>query len=238
MVYVTAGGVLARSVCKLAGYDACDDVAAAVASALTIIFTAAADYSGGEAVSVPELPSPRRSFNSYQDMLVTAMEGHGLKFADIQPALPAEEAQKRSTEEPYLLERFLIKELLAADNTTTHDFYVNYYSNGGAVIHHPLLGADEHLTSPLAKRYSHPGFKVSYTMRRKSSLTGYKRDVMTTGIAGYWAGLVETTSMTDYIGFEEENGKANFYFRIIPEIRGFGTNYESVDICGGMASYL
>ncbi|KAI8228646.1 hypothetical protein K4K54_002083 [Colletotrichum sp. SAR 10_86] len=28
---------------------------------------------------------------------------------------------------------------------------------------------------------------------------------------------------------------ANFYYRIIPELNSFGLNYESVDICGGMA---
>ncbi|KAL4900482.1 hypothetical protein BDW74DRAFT_170859 [Aspergillus multicolor] len=44
--------------------------------------------------------------------------------------------------------------------------------------------------------------------------------------------------MDDFIGFAETGHAANFYYRIIPETKGFGRNYESVDICGGMAGYL
>ncbi|RLL97478.1 hypothetical protein CFD26_106686 [Aspergillus turcosus] len=46
------------------------------------------------------------------------------------------------------------------------------------------------------------------------------------------------TSKFDFSGFAETEHAANFSYRIIPEIRGFGTNYETVDVCGGMASYL
>lgn len=43
---------------------------------------------------------------------------------------------------------------------------------------------------------------------------------------------------TEYIGLVKDGHKADFYYRIIPEVRGFGLNYESVDFCGGMASLL
>jgi hypothetical protein len=56
--------------------------------------------------------------------------------------------------------------------------------------------------------------------------------------AAAWAVTSDTYAMTDYIGFAETDHSANFYYRIIPESNGFGLNYESVDICGGMASFL
>lgn len=44
--------------------------------------------------------------------------------------------------------------------------------------------------------------------------------------------------MTDFIGFAETDHNANFYYRIIPESRSFGLDYESVDICGQMGGFL
>jgi hypothetical protein len=44
--------------------------------------------------------------------------------------------------------------------------------------------------------------------------------------------------MTDFIGLAQDGYNANFYYRIIPEVRGFGLNYESVDVCGGMGDFL
>jgi hypothetical protein len=56
--------------------------------------------------------------------------------------------------------------------------------------------------------------------------------------AAAWAAASKSYGMTDFIGFAETDHSANFYYRIIPESRGFGLNYESVDICGGMAGFL
>jgi len=44
--------------------------------------------------------------------------------------------------------------------------------------------------------------------------------------------------MTDFISFAETAHTANFYYRIIPESKAFGLNYESVDICSRIASFL
>jgi hypothetical protein len=34
----------------------------------------------------------------------------------------------------------------------------------------------------------------------------------------------------------KDGHKADFYYRIIPEVLGSGLNCETVDVCGGMAS--
>jgi hypothetical protein len=38
--------------------------------------------------------------------------------------------------------------------------------------------------------------------------------------------------MSDYIGLLKTSHSANFYFGIIPGLKGFGLNYESVYVCG------
>lgn len=56
--------------------------------------------------------------------------------------------------------------------------------------------------------------------------------------AAAWAATSKIYDMTDFIGFAETGYSANFYYRIIPEVRGFGLNYESVDVCGQMGGFL
>lgn len=82
------------------------------------------------------------------------------------------------------------------------------------------------------------GFKISYTTRSKSRLSYSKQQEMSGFIAAAWAAASEAYDMTDFIGLAQDGYNANLYYRIIPEVRGFGLNYESVDICGGMGGFL
>lgn len=121
----------------------------------------------------------------------------------------------------------------------THDVAFNHYSNGGTVLH--LGGANETLAanpSDLSKRtgFGHEGFKISFTTRQPTALTKSQQDDMANSIARDRSYRVFAAS--DYIGLVKDGHKADFYYRIIPEVRGFGLNYESVDVCGGMAGLL
>ncbi|OQD61890.1 hypothetical protein PENPOL_c014G09920 [Penicillium polonicum] len=51
-------------------------------------------------------------------------------------------------------------------------------------------------------------------------------------IATNWALDAYAAPMSDYMGLVKTGNHPNFYYRIIPEVKGFGLNYESVDICG------
>jgi len=53
-----------------------------------------------------------------------------------------------------------------------------------------------------------------------------------------WAGYGNAGKMQDYFGLQKTGHTANFYFRIIPEISGYGENYETVDYCGKQGSFL
>ncbi|KAL4997513.1 hypothetical protein BDV10DRAFT_186108 [Aspergillus recurvatus] len=132
----------------------------------------------------------------------------------------------------------------ALDGSPKHDIIANYYDNGATILHLPLpdggSGANSTEGSALTKQFDKPGFKISFTTRTRTKLTQAHQRSMTLAGAATWAVYADNSGhkIDDFIGFAETGHAANFYYRIIPEVRGFGTNYESVDVCGGMASYL
>lgn len=146
--------------------------------------------------------------------------------------------------EPALKTRAIIKSMKHDD--LQHDIAFNYYDNGGLVLH--LAGDSQTLSTgadassvngtDLEKRFNGEGFKISLTTRKRSLLTRAHQNEMSNYIAADWAVAAKRDHLGDYMGLVKTDHTANFYFRIIPEIKGFGLNYESVDICGGMAGFL
>ncbi|KAE8140796.1 hypothetical protein BDV38DRAFT_279767 [Aspergillus pseudotamarii] len=199
-----------------------------------LIFTSAAEYSGADPVPVPELPV---QVASYQASLTAALSKSDLEYTTIDPAPLQESPEKRSEDEPHLLERFMIRGLRPVSNTTAQsdtagqDIFVHHYNNGDTVLHLPI-GRESLSAENLNKRYDHPGLKISFTTRQLSKLSRKQQSDMASGIANMWEYYARTTPMNEYIGFVETDHKADFYFRIIPEVKGFGTNYGSVDVCG------
>jgi len=61
---------------------------------------------------------------------------------------------------------------------------------------------------------------------------------MSAHLANDWADYADNQNIDEYIGFVETSPTAKFYFRIIPELQGFGLGYEDVNVCGGMGKYL
>ncbi|KNG88872.1 hypothetical protein ANOM_003717 [Aspergillus nomiae NRRL 13137] len=242
LAYIVYGSGLAWAICGLTGHDECDKVGGAVLFTMGLIFTAAADYSGADPVPVPELPGAMK-VPSYQASLTAALSQSDLEYTAIDPAPLQEAPEKRSEDEPHLLERFLIRGLRPVSNATAQsdtdgqDIFVHHYDNGGTVLHLPI-GRESLSAEKLNKKYDHPGLKISFTTRRVSKMSRQHQTDMASGIASMWEYYARTTPMNEYIGFVETGHHANFYFRIIPELKGFGTNYESVDVCGGMAGML
>lgn len=222
LVYVIAGGLLARSLSMLVGYGFGNEVGMLFASVLAIILTAMSDYYRGE-------PKPKRkhshilpSFNSYRDMFIAAIEAHGLVYADIQVVVHTNhthEAEKHLDGEPELLERFLIRGIPTLGYPAKSSFQVNYFRNGSVVIH-STSGIVEDLITGLGKRYHHPGFKVSFKIYKyvEEELTRYDYQDMAAEITGFWAAS-GTASNAEYIGYETEPKKdrVNFYIKITPE---------------------
>jgi hypothetical protein len=140
--------------------------------------------------------------------------------------------------EPSLLSRLHIAGATLPDLDRKADIIANLFEGGTAVLQLPMTGLSNNTN--LAKRFDGAGFKISYTTRIKTQLSVDHQWDMGEAIGLKWADVANHwgNGPTDVIGFTSVNHQANFYYRIIPEIRGFGLNYESVDICGGMSGLL
>jgi hypothetical protein len=210
-----------------------------------MVYVAAAHYSG----SVPEgLPTKRQADGSqdyvrlWETMLSSSDDFSYDSLESL--ALHSDDATlTRRQGEPSLVHRVHVAGF-TVDNSPKHDIIANHYDNGETVLQLPLPGGNYDtnatLGSNLYKRFDKPGFKISFTTRERSKLTQAHQKSMALAGAATWAVYADNAShkMDDFIGFAETGHAANFYYRIIPELRGFGTNYETVDVCGGMASYL
>ncbi|KAL2007634.1 hypothetical protein VTN00DRAFT_7616 [Thermoascus crustaceus] len=190
----------------------------------------------------------RSSIGSYQDIFVKAMADHGVQYAGILPDsssdhLGGKQRSQEDDEEPELHERFLIKGLMIRpsisnddnnNNNITHDVWVNRYSNGGIVLHLPAPDQllNDNSSSTITRRTAAPGFKISYATRSQSYLTNAHQKQMASAIAEYWRRLAVDDGISEFMGFEKTGSTANFNFRIIPESRSFGGNYEDRDYCG------
>ncbi|KAI0124158.1 hypothetical protein BJ170DRAFT_735867 [Xylariales sp. AK1849] len=240
VVYITAGSGLAHGVCALTDYDKCDGLVTVIQGALSLIYAAAAHYSGAQPdtsgiATARDLDVHAAALEWWQN----ATAAHELSY-DALDTLPfdiADEALNRRDGDPRLLTRIQISGLLNNVTGTKQDIIVNGFDGGDTVLHLPV---GQSTNKSISTRVNRPGFKIAYTTRERSKLTRAHQDEMSIYAAEMWADYADIKSynMDDFIGFAETGHSANFYYRIIPEEKGFGLNYESVNICGGMAKYL
>ncbi|KAE8311081.1 hypothetical protein BDV41DRAFT_589889 [Aspergillus transmontanensis] len=240
VAFVTFGPEAAKYICRAIthGESTCDDWAQGIRYALGLIF-AIFGKDGAEPAVRPGEPVRRINARSYLDIATSALKESSLQFTSIEADdnLPSDE--KRSSDEPSLVERFLIRGLYHADlgNDATN-IWVNHYSNGDNILQIAPEDGQQDGSSTLTRRWDKPGFKIAYTTRKKSPLNEQDALKMARHISMKWQGMAIGNDISDFIGFVEIGHTANFYFRIIPEHKGYGLNYESVDICGGMAGML
>lgn len=245
LAFLNIGAHLASEICKHYHFDDCAWWIPKIQWSINGIFAVAAGRgraSGGEGVSPDqELSSVGvrdLSKMSYGERIEEWLHDERFNYNHVEDVnIITLSHQKRNTDEPDLVYRAIVRGIL--NEGFTHDVAFNYYSNGGTVLH---LGAMNQTLaanpSNLSKRvgFSQEGFKISFTTRRAAALTSAQQNDMANWIARDWATHVFAAS--DYIGLVKDGHVADFYYRIIPEVKGFGLNYETVDICGGMASLL
>ncbi|KAE8387086.1 hypothetical protein BDV23DRAFT_186659 [Aspergillus alliaceus] len=225
--FLNIGLVLAADICEHYHFDDCKWWIREIQWGINAIFSIAAAHgavNGADGVSPDQelqlLHDDRFNYDLVEEVDILAIT-----------------YQKRSNDEPHLMHRSIVRGI--KNEGFTHDVAFNHYTNGGTVLH--LGGPNETLAadpSRLSKRagFGHEGFKISFTTRQGSALTKDEQDQMANDIARDWSERV--FQATEYIGLVKDGHKADFYYRIIPELQGFGLNYESVDVCGGMASLL
>jgi hypothetical protein len=187
----------------------------------------------------------RRSltFNSTLD-LETMLKDDGYRFDAIEVVSSTALSLEKRDSEPSLKSRTIIRGLVDEESSEASDIAINDFGNEefdlqyGAVFE--ALSAENETTTSLHKRYNGHGIKVPFTTRIRSKLTRAHQREMSAAIARDWGDKATSAGyrMNEYFGLVKTDHQANFYFRIIPEVRGFGLDYESVNACGGMAKYL
>lgn len=146
----------------------------------------------------------------------------------------AEKNVARSERDPRLVARVHYGGLVHKETGQKVDIVANHFEDEQTVLHLPVDQANR----KLSKRLDRAGFQISFTTRVRSLLTAVHQSEMPFFLATAWSRMSKEFPMDDIIGFAETEHFANFYHRIIPELRGFGEFYETVDECGGLGKYL
>jgi hypothetical protein len=247
VVYTTAGGVTALSVCNLLhnhgigpiGPSDCQNYGAIVASVVAVIFTATSKQS---ALPAPAQKTERfvesAAGTSLSQHLIASFAADGVEYDSIVPlAMSPSSKAKRHLESRQMIEHFSILGYKYNQNTTVDAIVADFGNGEGHIFVTPSPPATA--TPGLSKRHQGPGFKLSFTERERSQLSRQHQLQMSDRIASDWGQRADRNRITEWIGFERTGHTANFYLRIIPEIRGYGENYESVDApCGQMGRFL
>jgi hypothetical protein len=139
--------------------------------------------------------------------------------------------------EPALVNRVVLRNLTFPENPRGHDVAIHHDGDGTGQLHLPHFGQSLGGASDVHKRFDGAGFKIAFTSRPNPTPNRSNEAAISNALAQNWWREADAT-INELIGFAKTSNKANFYWRIIPEIQGFGLNYESVDVCGGMAAYL
>jgi hypothetical protein len=181
-------------------------------------------------------------FNNFTQNLGSALQESGFSYDVLDSiTVPGLNFGKRDVE-PSIVSRLIARNMKANNSSSVYDVAFNYYDNGDLNLHlagdfETLPWAEEY-KSVAQKRFNGAGFKIAVTTRKKSLLTRAHQNEMANHIAADWAVASYREHAGDYFGLVKTDHTANFYFRIIPEVRGFGLGYESINTCGGMASFL
>ncbi|KAK5173997.1 uncharacterized protein LTR77_001076 [Saxophila tyrrhenica] len=245
VVYASTAGLSAFGVCRILrdhgiggiGTNDCSSIALIVGPVVLSIFVATG--SGAD-------PAPTQDTEKRSSPLLLADHVHstfaGLGFEhDGVSSVPLAPHDASSTHLP-MLDHAHVKNFRHG-NHTVDLHYADFGSGNGHVRISPPSTSFSSTNPEHSKRQGHdgPGFKISFTSRQPSLLTQDHMSQASYAIADDWADRADRNdpeNMADYIGFQETDDTANFYYRIIPEGDGYGLEYESVDVCGGMGGYL
>lgn len=234
VAYWSFGGHFARSVCDTYGWGDCTGLATALSSAMMSIF-AITQFKEEGAKSFPARdttsfagPLTKHLAASYADA--------GISFRSVDDATPALHARYASDQK---------KPVEVASVTglefgnSTNDLHVFDFGDGNGHVYVPLPdinSGSRHKREAIV--HIGAGFKVSYTTRKPSKLSYSQQTTMANVLGSYWSKTAAKMDLLDLIGFVATDHDANFYWRIIPKMIGFGLEYESVDVCGQMGQYL
>lgn len=243
---------MAKDICNDQDAPNCVKYIGYVQRAMNLIIVVAPHLKGGVGATLGspdthDVSSPAKrdtlSSSTFGNSLHQALHDDGWKYDVIEHVDVSKIGLRKRHDEPELVHRFIARNLVYNDQANTSDVAFNYFDNGDLNLHFAgdfgTLPSNPTQNATIQRRgNSGAGFKVATTTRTQSKLTRSHQDSMANAIAESWQFNAAYHKMSDYIGLVKTSHHANFYFRIIPETKGFGLNYESVNICGELKGFL
>ncbi|KGO47559.1 hypothetical protein PEXP_014460 [Penicillium expansum] len=241
----------AKKVCEQENSPNCVKYIGYVQSALDILFLAADILHGAVGTSSTAEDSnldpgpvrrglPTDTFSA--DALHAALQNDGWIYDLLEQIDVSSLNLEKRDSDPRMTQRLIARNVTLDDQASASDIAFNYFDNGELNLHFPggagTFPTSNAQNSPLHARFDGAGFKVSATTRSRSPLARDQQKAMAHEIAMDWASDACAYPMADYMGLVRTDSHPNFYSRIIPEVRGSGLNYESVDICGPLYEFV
>ncbi|KAK5735743.1 hypothetical protein LTR17_007915 [Elasticomyces elasticus] len=239
IIYISLSGVGSKAVCDILhahgigppGTSTCQNYGIAIGSAVGLIFQGVQESQGTEAA--PTGDTTKRNAPSLVDRLNAILDADQQEHGGVS-SLPLSDIESRDVGNPPMLQHAKITGFRHGNSSS--DFTIADFGSGNGHVYvqpHFNQSADS-----LAKRHTGPGFKIAFANKIPSKLTRAHQLSMASAIGDGWGQAADDLSAADYFGFVETGHYANFYLRIIPELYSYGSNYESVDVCGYLGSYL
>ena len=244
LAYVSTGYYSTLYVCRRMNQPHCDEIAKAIASGIASIAFIAGRATGS-------IPKSQAGEHQDQDQtlagfLRNALSEDGEVFEGVHEMTHSRARAGDAGDKNAPLEIASVRNWNYDD--TLVNFDVHDFGGGDGHILVPLSfnngTSDAGTTAEAEERYGvqgskAPGFKISYSTKEKTKLSKSQSAQMANAVAADWASHAKSENkMSNYIGLWKTGHRANFYYRIIPEVSNFGSNYESVDFCGSMTRFL
>ena len=195
--------------------------------------------SKGHSTGAVDAPVRRSLLDAATPDMVATMENHlrarGATFESIEVFHEGGLSARHVDDEVYTTIRMLGVRDAASGSTVPmdHQLKMRHSDRTGVVDIRESQSATDRL---LGKRHDGPGLKITYNAREtQHNVDLAKAKLIYTPIADEYGRMVKAElgkKAPELIG-EAHFGEGNeLEFRIIPELDGFGLNYEDVEVCG------
>jgi len=239
------GGTVAWSTCRQINHHAGTDLLCTELASLVAAIT----YGAVLAASKPdkgwegaEGGPGRRALDGNHHVLFNYLQSHGFEWQRLELSTISKRHSVEAVPDSFVTEHFVLRAVHQTNSTLTPaDIYFTTYANRtGTVrtIHVPVAG--------IGKRHDGAGFKVSWkavdwnsqamSQPGATPVIGWVAQELSTAISRNWVWWVDNRNLEEWIGYVRINyimlRLLSVGLRIIPELTGFGENYEDVGICG------
>ncbi|KAJ5732517.1 hypothetical protein N7493_003998 [Penicillium malachiteum] len=182
----------------------------------------------------------RRSFSNESDSdapedLDDVLRSIGYEYDAIHNTTSPVSGFKARKDDPALSARYHLQNLRRIGQSG-RDYVLLGFEDGTGQLHVSGTGFGN-TTASYQKRTSAAGVKVVFKLGSARVTSSSARDASALAIATKFLTYAKE-GYANMLGFVEKENVGALFFRTIFELDGFGLNYESLTICGSMASYI